>query len=145
MSEPPPWEQEFARRVTKALTADHYEHGFRAEKVDSAGENGGAWSTLTWEDPHLSVSIRGTCPCGWDVTASADTPEEIARLLRTITESESRAADDPFRSCRECGFVYATEADWRREYDKAAPGMLMPFTVQQFRAARSCPRCLHDF
>ncbi|MEV0382390.1 hypothetical protein [Nonomuraea sp. NPDC050643] len=86
------WEQEFVRRVARALAAAHYDHGFRPEKVDSEGENGGAWSSYTWEDPSLSVSVQGRCPCGWDVYVSADTPEEIAKLLREITEPEEADA-----------------------------------------------------
>lgn len=82
----PSWEEEFFRRVTEVLTPEHYGHGFRADTVHSEGEDGGVWSSWTLENPSLSVSVRGACPCGAEVYASADRPEEIADLLRKITE-----------------------------------------------------------
>ncbi|MFI7691767.1 hypothetical protein ACIBQ6_22050 [Nonomuraea sp. NPDC049655] len=78
--------------MTQVLAADHYGHGFRPEQVDSAGENGGAWSSWTWEDPSLRITVQGKCPCGRDVYASADTPEKIADLLRKITGPECNGA-----------------------------------------------------
>lgn len=82
------WEKEYRRRVTKALAVVHYEHGFRAERVEVEGEDGGAWSEWTLESPSLYIVVRGVCPCGVEVYGSADQPEEIADLLRQITESE---------------------------------------------------------
>jgi hypothetical protein len=80
------WEEEFRRRVTKALLPEHYEHGFRADAVEATGSDGGVWSSWTWEDPSLSVSVSGACSCGKQVYGSADSPEEIAHLLRAITQ-----------------------------------------------------------
>ena len=89
----PSWEQEFFRRVTEALTPEHYGHGFRAEQVGCEGEDGGVWSSWTLENPSLRISARGRCPCGVEVYASADSPEEIAQLLRKITEPPAAGGD----------------------------------------------------
>ena len=90
----PTWEQEYTRRVTQALTPDHYEHGFRPDKVGFDGEDGGAWSSWTLENPSLTISVSGPCPCGAELYEFADTPEEIAKLLRRITEPDAvRAAE----------------------------------------------------
>lgn len=86
------WEEEFRRRVTKALLPDHYEHGFRAERVEVEGEDGGVWSEWTLEYPSLGVVVQGVCPCGAQVYGSADSPEEIANLLRTITNPDESHA-----------------------------------------------------
>jgi uncharacterized protein YcaQ len=56
------WRQEFLRRVTKVLAPVHYEHGFRAERVEVEGENGRAWSEWTLESPSLDIVVRGACP-----------------------------------------------------------------------------------
>lgn len=84
----PSWEEEFRRRVTKVLLPEHYEHGFRAEAVETTGSDGGVWSSWTWEDPSLSVVVSGPCPCGKQVYGSADSPEDIADLLRAITNPD---------------------------------------------------------
>lgn len=71
---------------------------------------------------------------------------DLPRLRSHLTpEAAALIEASPYRACAECGHVYLTEADWRREYDKAAPRMLMPFTLETYRNASACPRCLHNF
>lgn len=91
MSDASSWEREYVRRVTQALVPVHYEHGFRASAVNVHGDDGGAWSEVTWDSPTMDVSVRGDCPCGEQVYGYADTPEAIANLLQKITEERAGA------------------------------------------------------
>lgn len=91
MSTSQTWEQEYVRRVTRALVPVHYEHGFRPDTVEVEGEDGGVWSEWTLEGPSLNIVVQGVCPCGAEAYGSADEPEEIAGLLRRITEPEAHS------------------------------------------------------
>lgn len=82
----PTWEQEFTRRVTQQLTPEHYGHGFRPERVAVSGSDGARWSSHTWEDAAIAVAVAGVCPCGAQVNAYESGPEDVADLLRKITE-----------------------------------------------------------
>lgn len=89
MSDPQTWEQEYRRRVTKALAGVHYEHGFRPDVVEVEGEQGRNWSEITWDPAVIRVTVQGLCPCGADVFEWADGPEAVANLLKSITGPEA--------------------------------------------------------
>jgi hypothetical protein len=97
-----------------------------------------------------SVLARFMYDCGaLALLVTKETVEVVDRYAQppvTVTMTDTVIKDaKPFRACTECSFVYETQEDWKREYNRVAPIMMMPWPLRKVQAADTCPRCLHTF